>query len=80
MRKRDFCVKVFVMSLDKAILHGKEKRQQFQGKTSKRFDRSCRNHGNCGYCENNRLFSFRKLSFRAHQEIKEFQIFEEWPE
>jgi hypothetical protein len=68
------------MSLDKAILHGKEKREEYKGKTSKRFDRTCRNHGKCGYCENNRLFSLRKLNFRADQEIKEFQIIEEWPD
>jgi hypothetical protein len=60
------------MSLEKAIQHGKEKRAQYQGRTSKRFDRSCRNHGNCGYCENNRLFSFKKLKFRAEQEIEEW--------
>ena len=61
------------MALDKAILHGKEKRQQYKGRTSKTFDRSCRNHGNCGYCEDNRLFSFYRLKFRAQQEIKEWQ-------
>jgi hypothetical protein len=68
------------MSLEKAILHGKEKRQQYRGRTSKRFDRSCRNHGNCSWCENNRLFSFRKVKFKASEEIKEFRTFEEWPE
>ena len=61
------------MSLDKAILHGKEKRQEYQGTTSKRFDRTCRNHGKCSYCENNRLFSLRKLKFKTEQEIKEWQ-------
>ncbi len=37
------------MSLDKAIEHGKEKRKPYRG--SKVIDRSCRNHGNCGWCE-----------------------------
>ena len=73
MRKRGFCVNIFVMSLDKAILHGKEKRQEYQGRTSKRFDRSCRNHGNCRYCENNRLFSLLRLKFKSEEEIKEWQ-------
>jgi hypothetical protein len=73
LRKRGFCVKIFVLSLDKAILHGKEKRREYQGRTSKRFDRSCRNHGNCGYCENNRLFSLLRLRFKSEQEIKEWQ-------
>lgn len=27
---------------------------------SKRFDRSCRNHGTCGYCVGNRLYSTNK--------------------
>jgi hypothetical protein len=40
------------MSLDKAIEHGKEKRRPYRG--SKRFDRSCRHGGNCGWCEGNR--------------------------
>lgn len=41
------------MSLDKAILHGKEKRKQYRG--SKLVDKSCRNHGSCPYCRGNRL-------------------------
>lgn len=45
------------MSLDKSIKHGKEHRKQYRG--SKAFDPSCRNHGSCKYCENNRLFKFR---------------------
>lgn len=40
------------MSLDKAILSGKEYRKKYRG--SKQFDHSCRNHGGCPYCENNR--------------------------
>ena len=62
------------MSLEKAILHGKEKREQYKGKTSKRFDWTCRNHGSCDYCKNNRLFSLRRLKFKTEQEIKEWQI------
>lgn len=45
------------MSLDKAIAHGKEFRKPYTG--SKRFDRSCRNHGGCSFCEGNRRFKFR---------------------
>jgi hypothetical protein len=67
-----FCVNIIAMSLEKGIQHGKEKRKQYQGRTSKKFDRSCRNHGNCGYCENNRLFSFRRLKFKAQQQIEEW--------
>lgn len=44
------------MSLDKAIEHGKEKREPYRG--SKRFDHSCRNHGGCKWCEGNRKHKF----------------------
>jgi hypothetical protein len=40
--------------LDKAIKYGKEKRKQYRG--AKAVDRSCRNHGDCSYCANNRQF------------------------
>jgi hypothetical protein len=43
------------MGLEKAIEHGKEFRKPYR--RSKRFDRSCRNHGGCPYCENNRKHS-----------------------
>lgn len=46
------------MSLDKAIQYGKEHRKQYRG--SKRFDKSCRNHGGCDYCRDGRLHKFRK--------------------
>lgn len=42
------------MSLDKAIEHGKEKRKPYR--KSKSFDRSCRNHGSCGWCLGNRRY------------------------
>ena len=41
------------MSLDKAILYGKEHRKPYR--KSKRFDKTCRNHGSCPYCRDNRL-------------------------
>lgn len=37
---------------DKAIKYGKEKRKSYRG--AKAVDRSCRNHGSCPYCANNR--------------------------
>ena len=45
------------MSLDKAIAHGKEKRKPYYG--SKAFDHTCRNHGGCPWCEENRKHKFR---------------------
>jgi len=46
------------MSLYKAIKHGKEKRQHYRH--SKSFDKSCRNHGGCPYCENGRAYLAKK--------------------
>jgi threonine dehydrogenase-like Zn-dependent dehydrogenase len=40
------------MALDKAIEHGKEKRRPYRG--AKAVCASCRNHGNCPYCERGR--------------------------
>lgn len=45
------------MSMDKAIEHGKERRKPYRG--AKAVDRTCRNHGSCKWCENNRRFKFR---------------------
>ena len=45
------------MSLDKAILHGKEHRKPRTG--AKRYFASCRNHGGCPWCEENRKHKFR---------------------
>ena len=45
------------MALDKAIDHGKEKRKPYYG--SKAFDCTCRNHGSCKWCEENRKHKFR---------------------
>ena len=42
------------MSLDKSISKGTEHRKAY--KVSKAFDRSCRNHGSCDWCFNNRLY------------------------
>lgn len=46
------------MSLNKAIEHGKEKRKQYRG--AKAVDCTCRNHGSCSWCLNNRLHKFKK--------------------
>ena len=45
------------MSLDKAIEHGKERRKPYYG--SKAFDYTCRNHGSCQWCVENRKHKFR---------------------
>lgn len=42
------------MSLDKAIEHKKEYRKTYRG--AKLVDSSCRNHGACSWCKENRLY------------------------
>ena len=42
--------------LDKAILYGKEKRKPYR--KAKAIDRTCRNHGSCPWCKENRLHKF----------------------
>lgn len=46
------------MGLEKAILHGKEKRKPYR--KGKAFDPSCRNHKGCPACVSNRLYSVNK--------------------
>lgn len=45
------------MSLDKAIEHHKEKRKPYRG--TKAYDCTCRNHGSCDWCRQNRQHKFR---------------------
>ena len=49
------------MALDKAIQHGKEHRKPYKG--SKAFDKTCRNHGGCDWCRENRQHKFRDKHF-----------------
>lgn len=45
------------MPMDKAIAHGKEHRKPYRG--AKAIDGTCRNHGGCPWCEQNRKHKFR---------------------
>jgi len=45
------------MSLDKAVKHGKEHRKPYSG--AQAVSQSCRNHGGCPYCLENRKHKFR---------------------
>lgn len=55
------------MSLDKAIEHGKEHRKQYKG--GKAIDRTCRNHGGCVWCEENRKHKYLKKLQETIQEM-----------
>jgi hypothetical protein len=62
------------MSLDKSIASGREKRQPYRG--SGRFDRTCRNHGRCPYCANNRQHPQRKADLGAAEQLHEWSTAE----
>jgi len=59
------------MSLWKAIQHGKERRRRHHG--SKALDRSCRNHGSCPRCQDDRLHQAHKATAAADQKLKDFR-------
>ena len=61
------------MSLDKAILHGKEHRKEYRG--AKRHFYVCRNHGGCDYCKSNRLHSNNVKEEGARMALKEWKEF-----
>ena len=55
------------MSLNKAIEHGKEHRKPYYG--ARAVDASCRNHGNCPWCERNRRHSEDKKMLSSNEEL-----------
>lgn len=61
------------MSLDKAIEHKKEYRKPFTN--SKAFDYSCRNHGSCPYCQNNRKHSTmrKQLASDIGEQLEDYE-------
>lgn len=58
------------MSLDKAIKHHKEYRKQYYG--SKAIDPSCRNHGGCDWCLENRIYKYKKKQLQLDQKEQEY--------
>lgn len=59
------------MSLNKAIEHGHEHREEYRG--SKAFDKTCRNHGGCSWCEENRKYKYIKKEVAQEFRIKEYE-------
>lgn len=59
------------MSLDKAIEHGKEHREQYRG--SKAIDCTCRNHQGCVWCEENRLIHNIKDKQKCSDAILDYE-------
>lgn len=60
------------MSLDKAILSGKEKRKPYTG--AKAVDCTCRNNGSCDYCKSNRLYSTNKRLLAAESQLEDLDF------
>ena len=57
------------MALDKAIRSGKEHRKKYYG--NKAIDGSCRNHGGCPWCEENRQYKNLKRMQAMIDRMKE---------
>ena len=60
------------MSLDKAILHGKEKRKQYTG--AKLVDPTCRNHGGEDWELSNRIHKYNKRKTSAKQKMQDYNL------
>jgi len=56
--------------LDKSIANGREHRKPFYG--SKAVDKSCRCHGSCDFCRNNRLHKYNLIAERMSQAEADF--------
>lgn len=59
------------MSLDKSINHGKEQRKPYRG--SKAIDRTCRNHGGCDWCRENRMYKNDKRELKSMYDLEEYE-------
>lgn len=57
--------------LNKAIEHGKEHRKPYYG--SKAIDCTCRNHGGCSWCLENRMIKTLKQEESMEQKEKEYE-------
>ena len=57
------------MTMDKGVKHGKEFRRPYR--KSKRFDKSCRNHGSCSRCQGDRLYNRNKRTSEADRDMKD---------
>ena len=56
--------------LNKAIEHKKEHRKPYYG--AKAIDHTCRNHGTCSWCKENRLYKNIKRKQKMLDKLKEF--------
>ena len=59
-----------IMSMDKAIEHHKEFRKRYYG--AKSIDPSCRNHGGCPACQENRTYCTRKRLMEWQSKLEDW--------
>lgn len=59
------------MSLDKAIKHKKEHRKPYTG--CKAIDSTCRNHGSCDWCKENRLYRSMVQQDMMNSKLDEYE-------
>lgn len=57
------------MALDKAVEHGREHRKPYRG--AKAIDRTCRNHGSCDWCKENRTYKNTKRLEKAKRKMED---------
>ena len=58
------------MAMEKGISSGKEHRKLYYG--SKAIDKSCRNHGGCYWCEENRKYKHIKKIQKTLNKLNEW--------
>ena len=58
------------MALDKAIKYGKEHRKEYIG--CKAIDCSCRNHGGCEWCRDNRMYQRKRIDEASAMALLEY--------
>lgn len=58
------------MSLEKGIQHNKEHRKPYRG--TKSYDKGCRNHGDCPWCQRNRHHQSNKDLERLRYSVGEY--------
>jgi len=59
------------MSLDKSIEHKKEHRKPYR--KAKSIDPTCRNHGTCHWCKQNRLHASKLKENQAKMQEEEYK-------
>lgn len=59
------------MSMEKAIMSGKEHRKMYRG--AKAIDCQCRNHGSCEWCRENRTHKYQKNIEKTLDRLKELE-------